>query len=72
MRRVVAARKEHALAASMPPDKRFVNPFKQHAPLSQQLSSNPVDEKVEGDGGYPPTLARKPKKQGFWAKFKCW
>ncbi|KAL8907490.1 MAG: hypothetical protein Q9207_001394 [Kuettlingeria erythrocarpa] len=72
VRRVVAARKEHALGASMPSDKRFVNPFKQHTPISQQPSSNPVDEKIDGDSGYPPTLARKPKKPGFWTKFKCW
>ncbi|KAL8981164.1 MAG: hypothetical protein Q9177_005659 [Variospora cf. flavescens] len=70
VRRVVAARKEHALAARMPPEKRFPNPFKQHAPASQQPLSNTVDEKANGNAGYPPTLARKPEKQGFWAKLK--
>ncbi|KAL9595663.1 MAG: hypothetical protein Q9219_006296 [cf. Caloplaca sp. 3 TL-2023] len=76
VRRVVAARKEHALATSMPPEKRFANPFKQHAPMSasaQQPAAGPMNEKTSGeDAENPPTLARKPRSQGFWAKLRCW
>ncbi|KAI4185778.1 MAG: hypothetical protein L6R41_003920 [Letrouitia leprolyta] len=75
VRRVVAARREHALAASMPPDKRFANPFKQHAPASnspQASSMQPMNEKTNQGESFAPTLARKPKSTGFWAKLKCW
>ncbi|KAL8829465.1 MAG: hypothetical protein Q9170_006153 [Blastenia crenularia] len=70
VRRVVAARKEHALSASVPAGSRFANPFKQHALVSnlpQQSSSNLMNEKTTGNTDFPPTLARKPKKQGFWS-----
>ncbi|KAI4088158.1 MAG: hypothetical protein LQ344_006250 [Seirophora lacunosa] len=61
VRRVVAARKAHALAASTPPEKRFANPFRQHAPATQKPLPNPVNEKANGTAGYPPTLAQKAK-----------
>ncbi|KAL9003562.1 MAG: hypothetical protein Q9188_003583 [Gyalolechia gomerana] len=75
VRRVVAARREHALAANTPPDKRFANPFKQHAPASntpQTSSMNPLNEKTNQGASFAPTLVRKPKSTGFWAKLKCW
>ena len=78
VRRVVAARKEHASLANASPNKSshsgFANPFKQHAPFStqQQPSSNPMSEKGTGNADFVNSLASKPKRKGFWAMLKCW
>ncbi|KAI4248751.1 MAG: hypothetical protein L6R42_009158, partial [Xanthoria sp. 1 TBL-2021] len=78
VRRVVAARKAHASQANAASNSLrhsgFANPFKQHAPVSnQQLSStNATNEKGTGNADFVNSLASKPKKTGFWAKLKCW
>ncbi|KAL8916731.1 MAG: hypothetical protein Q9172_006166 [Xanthocarpia lactea] len=74
----VAARKEHASLANASPNNLshsgFANPFKQHAPLSnqQQPSSNAMNEKGTGNADFVNSLASKPKRKGFWAMLKCW
>ncbi|KAI4273819.1 MAG: hypothetical protein LQ337_004371 [Flavoplaca oasis] len=79
VRRVVAARKAHAAQASAASNNLghsgFANPFKQHAPISnqQQSSTNAMmNEKGTGNADFVNSLASKPKKGGFWAKLKCW
>ncbi|KAL8952023.1 MAG: hypothetical protein Q9222_002042 [Ikaeria aurantiellina] len=77
VRRVVEARKAHASAAAnnLPPSSRFANPFKQHAPGSNpaQPSSMPMNEKSPGTTvGSTFNAEGRRKKQGFWAKLKCW
>ncbi|KAL8996478.1 MAG: hypothetical protein Q9169_004028 [Polycauliona sp. 2 TL-2023] len=79
VRRVVAARKAHASQANAASNNLghsgFANPFKQHAPISnqQQMSSNGMmNEKGTGNADFVNSLASKPKKKGFWAKLKCW
>ncbi|KAL8708047.1 MAG: hypothetical protein Q9220_007043 [cf. Caloplaca sp. 1 TL-2023] len=76
VRRVVAARKEHASAGmnNLPASSRFANPFKQHTPGSSpaQPSSMPMDEKSPGPVGSTFNPEGRRKKSGFWAKLKCW
>ncbi|KAL8809436.1 MAG: hypothetical protein Q9223_007927 [Gallowayella weberi] len=77
VRRVVAARKEHAIAANAAANNlgpsRFISPFKQHAPVSSQPQpiANTMNEKPTGNAEFVNSLASKPKK-GFWTKMKCW